>query len=87
MATAQPVLLSFSATSEQVEVVTSNSASVGQRLDRWTALHPAAVDLIGRVDWIGPIITLDDGLIGYLDTDDEHSVIGLASTLTDICDD
>ena len=62
--------------------MTTNGASVGQRLDEWTALHPDAdVDLIGPVDWIGPIVTLEDGLIGYLDTDDENRVRGLTSTL------
>jgi peptidoglycan hydrolase-like protein with peptidoglycan-binding domain len=85
--TAEPVLFGFEARSQLVPVRTTAGAKVGENVDDWTAVHPnAEVDLIGPVDWIGPIITLDDGLIGYLDTSNGNRVTSVASSLTPVCD-
>ena len=85
--TAEPVLFGFAARSQLVPVRTTAGAKVGDTADGWTAVHPnAVVDLVGPVDWIGPIITLDDGLIGYLDTNNGNRVTSVASSLTPVCD-
>ncbi len=55
-----------------------SGARVGDPLSRWTELHPdAEVDLVGPVDYIGPIVMLVDGPTGSIDTDDDNRITSL----------
>ncbi len=59
-------------------ITSANGARVGDQLSRWTELHPdAEVDLVGPVDYIGPIVMLVDGPTGSIDTDDGNRITSL----------